>query len=86
MPYNHTQSGNLIRYVSIALGIYFLFIWIKSGLEEVILIFAVIILAFVSSFGSLNVMIDKKYLQIKFTSLISIHSFVNRNTLYSKPA
>jgi len=66
MTYNHTQIGNLIKYISIALSLYLLFIWIQSGFEEGILIFAVVLLVLVSSFSSLNVMIDKEYLQIKF--------------------
>ena len=66
MSYNHTQVGKFIIYVTIALGIYLLFIWVLSEFKGRIFILTIALMVFVSSFSSLNVRIDKKYLQIKF--------------------
>ena len=43
-----------------------MWIWIKTGYEPSILIYGILIIALIASFGSLNVIVDKEYLRIKF--------------------
>ncbi len=66
MKYKHTQIGYLIIYTFIAIIVLFGSILAKADFNLIILSIMVFILFILVSFASLNVMIDKEYLRIKF--------------------
>ncbi len=66
MIYKHTQIGHLMISVTIAIVILFGVVLIQTGLDYAILGYMLVILLILVSFSWLNVMIDEKYLRIKF--------------------
>ena len=66
MNYKHTQIGYLILFVLLAVIILFGSILVQAEFNSIILITMILIVIIVASFASLTVMIDKKYLTIKF--------------------
>ena len=66
MTYKHTQTGYLIIFVLVIVTLYFGFIFTKTGFNLIILAVMFFILFLLASFMTLNVIIDKNYLKIKF--------------------
>tara|TARA_Y100000294_G_C8312594_1_gene239363 strand:+ start:29 stop:463 length:435 start_codon:yes stop_codon:yes gene_type:complete len=66
MNYKHTQIGYLIIYVLIVIALLFVVILTQTGMNSLILVFMFFILFVVGSFTTLNVLVDKNYLRIKF--------------------
>ena len=76
MPYKHTQIGHLIISILLILIIYFGFILKQASLEPIIFIIMILIILLLASFVSLTVIIDEKYLKIKFGYGIHKKSFI----------
>jgi hypothetical protein len=76
MPYKHTQIGHLIISILIILIVYFGFILKQTGFEPNIYIIIILIILLLASFVSLTVIIDEKYLKIKFGYGIHRRNFV----------
>jgi len=66
MNYKHTQIGYLIPIVLLAVALLFGSILAQTGFNIPLIILMILILFILASFGSLQVMIDGNYLQIKF--------------------
>ena len=66
MFYKHTQIGYLMIFILFALVLYFGFIFTRTGLNLVLIAAMLFTIFFIASFATLNVMIDEKYLRIKF--------------------
>ena len=66
MFYKHTQIGYLMIFILFALVLYFGFIFTRTGLNLVLIAVMLFTIFFIASFATLNVMIDEKYLRIKF--------------------
>lgn len=75
MNYKHTQIGYLMLVVTLAVLVLFVWAYIMasaeppsyySGTNFAVTVIMVLILFILASFGSLQVIIDEKYLRIKF--------------------
>jgi len=66
MTYQHTQTGRLMIFVSLAVVLLFGNILLNTKINTFIFVEMFVILGILVSFCSLNVMIDEKYLRIKF--------------------
>ena len=66
MIYKHTQIGRLMIFISLAFILYFGFFSTKVDSGFTFFITMLLILFILFSFASLKVMIDEKYLKIKF--------------------
>jgi hypothetical protein len=66
MLYKHTQIGYLMIFVLFLLVLYFGFIFTRTRLNPVFIAVMLFIIFLVASFATLDVMIDEKYLRIKF--------------------
>ncbi|MFH1711018.1 MAG: hypothetical protein ABH840_01785 [Nanoarchaeota archaeon] len=86
MDYKHTQIGYLILFVSLALFLYFGFILTLTGIKPAIFIFILIILLILLSFSTLKVVIDEKYLGIKFGYGIYKRRFILREIISARTA
>lgn len=64
--YNHTQVGYLMIFSLLAMVLYLKFIPGKIGLNMTLVVIMIPIVFLILSFVSLNVVIDEKYLRIKF--------------------
>ena len=64
--YNHTQIGYLIIFALLAIILYFRFILARADLNLLVIIIMLPIVFLLLSFISLNVVVDEKYLRIKF--------------------
>jgi len=84
MTYNHTQIGRLMIFVLFAVAILFGGILIKNGFDPAFFAFILFILFLLASFASLNVIINKEYLQIKFGYGIYKKRFLLKNITSAK--
>ena len=66
MIYEHTQTGRLMIFISIVFILYFGFLSTRVDLAPTFFITMFLILFILFSFASLKIMIDEKYLRIKF--------------------
>ena len=66
MDYQHTQTGRLMIFVSLAIVLLFSSILLKTKINTFVFVEMFVILGILASFYSLNVIIDEKYLKIKF--------------------
>jgi hypothetical protein len=66
MHYNHTQIGHLMIFILLITASLFVGILAQADFEPLLLVFAFFILVLIASFTTLNVMINGKYLKIKF--------------------
>jgi len=66
MIYKHTQIGHLLIFVFFALVLYFRIIFRYADLNSIAIVIMIFIFILIASFITLNVMIDKNYLRIKF--------------------
>jgi len=66
MTYQHTQTGRLMIFVSLAIVLLFGSILLKTKINTFIFVEMFVILGILVSFCSLNVIIDEEYLRIKF--------------------
>jgi len=66
MIYKHTQIGHLIIFAFFATALYFGIIWTYADLNSIVIAIMISIPILIASFATLNVMIDVKYLWIKF--------------------
>lgn len=66
MIYNHTQKGRLMRLISLALILLFVFILSSTGFDPIAFVTMALVVIIVISFTTLNVTIDENYLGIKF--------------------
>ena len=66
MIYKYTQIGYLMIFILFVLVLYFGFIFTRTGLNLVLIAVMLFTIFFIASFATLNVMIDEKYLRIKF--------------------
>lgn len=66
MIYHHKQTGKLLIWITGILVLYFIWLFTITEYDYIILVVMVFIIIAVSSFASLRVMIDNKYLKIKF--------------------
>jgi len=64
--YQHTQTGYLIIYIFFAILIKFAFLSTKVGLSPTLLATMIFVLLILSSFLTLKVTINDKYLKVKF--------------------
>ncbi len=83
MNYKHTQIGFLVIFALIAVALLFTIILTQIHLK-LIVFFMIFILLLVASFLSLNVIIDEKYLRIKFGYGIFRKSFVLKEIISVK--
>ncbi|MAG78201.1 hypothetical protein CL616_02425 [archaeon] len=84
MLYKHTQKGNLIIFVIIALIIYFSFIASITDYNTIIIITITIVILILASFSTLTVSIDHEYLRIKFGYGIFKKKFKLKDISYAK--
>jgi hypothetical protein len=66
MGYRHTQNGYVILFVFISISILFLVILTQTGFILPLVVLMLIILFFLASFGTLEVIVDNQHLRIKF--------------------
>ena len=66
MSYKHTQIGYLMLFTLLAVTLLFSFVLQEVETDLAILAFMLLILFIVASFSSLTIMVDEKYLRIKF--------------------
>lgn len=66
MIYKHTQIGYLMIFVFFLLVLYFGFIFTRTGFDSIVIAVMFSIMFLIASFATLSVMIDQKYLRIKF--------------------
>lgn len=76
MNYKRTQIGYLVIFVLLATALLFGTILIQEDLNYPILVFMILILLLLSSFVTLQVTLDEKYLKIKFGYGIYRKSFL----------
>ncbi len=84
MPYKHTQIGYLMIFVLVALTLLFGSILSQAGLDPILVVVLFLILFLITSFASLNVMIDGNHLRIKFGYGIFRKSFLLREIISAK--
>lgn len=84
MNYKHTQIGYLIPTIFIFLVLLFVIILVQTEFNLSLVIIMVFILFILASFASLKVIIDKKYLQIKFGYGIYKKKFLLQNIVSAK--
>jgi len=66
MNYKHTQIGYLILFILILISLFFLWILTKSNFDLLTSIIMILVLIILSSFLTLNVIVNSKFLKIKF--------------------
>ena len=76
MNYKHTQIGYLVIFALLGTTLLFGTILIQEDLNYPILVFMILILLLLSSFMTLRVTLDEKYLRIKFGYGIYRKSFL----------
>lgn len=76
MNYKHTQIGYLVIFALLGTTLLFGTILIQEDLNYPILVFMILILLLLSSFVTLRVTLDEKYLKIKFGYGIYRKSFL----------
>lgn len=66
MGYQHTQNGYVILIALIGISVLYAFILTQTGLNLLILFTMILILFFLASFSTLQVIVDENFLRIKF--------------------
>ncbi len=84
MNYKHTQIGYLILFVLLAVALLFGSILNQADLDFFILVIMIFVMFLLASFASLKVMIDEKYLRIKFGYGIFRKSFMLKEIISAK--
>jgi len=84
MIYQHTQRGRLMMFILLATIFYFWFIFKQTGSNLIFYITMFFVLFLLFSFLSLNVVIDDKYLRIKFGYGIFKKKFILKEIVSAK--
>ena len=84
MKYEHTQPGYLVVLAILVALLSFSVVFVQTGVTPVMFAFMFFILFLLISFSSLNVVIDDKYLRIKFGYGIFKKKFLLREILTVK--
>jgi hypothetical protein len=66
MRYNHTQTGTLMIVIMLGIIGYLTIIMSLTGFDKETFIIVIVVLAILSSFCSLNVIIDESHIKLKF--------------------
>jgi hypothetical protein len=66
MGYQHTQNGYVILVALIGVSLLYVVILTQTGLNILVLFTMILILFFLASFGTLQVIVDENFLRIKF--------------------